>query len=176
MNEKPKVGRKKGWGGWLFLAIVLLIYAMTAVLDRELATTAMASFNHLLEKVVPVLVVVLILIFIINLLLTPVWVKKYLGSHSGLYGWLAAIIGGVLSTGPVYPWYALLKDLREQGMKTTLAAVFLYSRAIKLPMLPMLVHYFGITYALVLIIYMLVFSVMSGLLMGRIQAESTITD
>ena len=169
-KNKLQKGKIKGVGGWLFLAIVLLIYGVTALFDSGLALKAMTSFIQLLDKVVPVLLIVFILIFIVNLLIEPARVKKYLGSRSGIMGWLAAIVGGVLSTGPVYPWYALLKDLREKGMKTSLAAVFLYSRAVKLPLLPMLVHYFGITYTMVLISYLIVFSIISGFVMERIHS------
>lgn len=176
MKDKPQTKMKKGMGGWLFLAIVLLIYAVTALLDSELSLHAMASFIKLLDKVLPVLLIVFILIFTLNLLLEPAWVKKYLGSRSGMFGWLTAIIGGVLSTGPVYPWYALLKELREKGMRTSLAAVFLYSRAVKLPLLPMLVHYFGITYTVVLMCYLVLFSIISGLVIERINGLHTELD
>lgn len=176
MKNKPQKRIKKGAGGWLFLAIVLLIYGVTALFDSELALKAMTSFIQLLDKVLPVLLIVFILIFIINLLLEPARVKKYLGSRSGIFGWLTAIIGGVLSTGPIYPWYALLKDLREKGMKTSLAAVFLYSRAVKLPLLPMLVHYFGITYTMVLVGYLIIFSVINGLVMERVHSVHTEAD
>ena len=169
MKDKPPTSRTIGKGGWLFLLVVLLIYGIAALIDSELTMKAMASFSQLLDKVLPALLIVFILIFIINLLLEPAWVKKYLGSRSGITGWLTAIIGGVLSTGPVYPWYALLKELREKGMKTSLAVVFLYSRAIKLPLLPMLIHYFGITYTLILIGYLIMFSVISGLVMERFE-------
>ncbi|MCK4743853.1 MAG: hypothetical protein KAT25_08540 [Sulfuriflexus sp.] len=176
MKNKPQKNTKKGRCGWLFLAIVLLIYGVTALFDSELTLKAMTSFIHLLDKVLPVLLIVFILIFIVNLLLEPALVKKYLGSRSGIMGWLTAIVGGVLSTGPIYPWYALLKDLREKGMKTSLAAVFLYSRAIKLPLLPMLVHYFGITYTMVLVIYLIVFSIISGLVIEQIDNVHTKMD
>ena len=169
MKNKPQKRTKNGVGGWLFLAIVLLIYGVAALLDSELTLKAITSFIHLLDKVLPVLLIVFILIFIINLFLEPAWVKKYLGSRSGITGWVTAIVGGVLSTGPVYPWYALLKDLREKGMKTSLAAVFLYSRAVKLPLLPLLVHYFGSTYTMILVGYLLVFSIISGFIMGKIE-------
>ncbi|MCK4865150.1 MAG: permease [Gammaproteobacteria bacterium] len=175
-KNKLQKGKIKGVGGWLFLAIVLLIYGVTALFDSGLALKAVTSFIQLLDKVVPVLLIVFILIFIVNLLLEPARVKKYLGSQSGIMGWLTAIVGGVLSTGPVYPWYALLKDLREKGMKTSLAAVFLYSRAVKLPLLPLLVHYFGITYTMVLISYLIVFSIISGLVMERIHSVHTKAD
>ncbi|MFW2371936.1 MAG: permease [Gammaproteobacteria bacterium] len=176
MTGKPKKATKNGIGGWIFLAIVLLIYAVVALLDSELATQSMMSFIHLIDKVVPVLLIVFILIFVINLFLEPAWVKKYLGSRSGITGWVTAIAGGVLSTGPVYPWYALLKDLREKGMKTSLAAVFLYSRAVKLPLLPLLVHYFGITYTAVLVSYLIIFSVISGLVMEKLVSVHSEAD
>jgi uncharacterized membrane protein YraQ (UPF0718 family) len=168
MKQQSKKTANNGKGGWIFLVIVLLIYGVVALLDSELAASAFTSFMQLLDKVLPVLLLVFILLFIINLLLEPAWVKKYLGKRSGLTGWLTAIVGGVLSTGPVYPWYALLKDLREKGMKTSLVATFLYSRAVKLPLLPLLVHYFGLAYAVVLVAYLLGFSIISGLLMQQI--------
>lgn len=169
MTDKKQAGRNYGKGGWVFLLIVLLIYGVVALLDEGLATMAVNSFSRLLDKILPVLLIVFILIFIVNLLLEPAWVKKYLGRHSGLTGWLTALVGGVLSTGPIYPWYALLKELREKGMKTSLAAVFLYSRAVKLPLLPMLIHYFGLTYTLVLLGYLLLFSILSGIAMEKIE-------
>ena len=176
MKDNSKTSSIKGKGGWIFLAIVLLIYGVSALLDSELTVGAITSFSHLMDKVLPVLLIVFLLIFAINLLLEPVWVKKYLGRHSGLAGWLVALVGGVLSTGPVYPWYALLKDLREKGMKTSLASVFLYSRAVKLPLLPMLIHYFGVTYTMVLVCYLLIFSIASGFVMEQIQSVHTKTE
>jgi uncharacterized membrane protein YraQ (UPF0718 family) len=174
--KKKQQKKKKGWGGWLFLAIVLFIYGLATLIDAELVLKAASSFIYMLDTVLPVLLVVFVLIFIINLLLEPELVKKYLGKQSGIKGWFAAIIGGVLSTGPIYPWYALLKELREKGMKTSLAATFLYSRAVKLPLLPMLIHYFGTTYTLVLTGYLIVFSIASGLAMGKAEGLYADTD
>lgn len=175
VSEQPKRG-KSSVGGWLFLLIVVLIYGVIALIDIELTSLAMADFTKLLDKMLPALVIVFILIFMVNLLLEPRWIKKYLGSRSGIKGWLTAIVGGILATGPVYAWYALLRELRQKGMKTSLAAVFLYSRAVKLPLLPLLVHYFGVLYTLVLVCYLIVFSVISGLVMERIQSVHTEAD
>ena len=176
MKDKSQKSKKKGVGGWIFLAIVLLIYGVVALLDSELALQALISFVQLLNKVLPVLLIVFILIFSINLFLEPAWVKKHLGSHSGITGWLTAIVGGILSTGPIYPWYALLKELNEKGMKKSLIAVFLYSRAVKLPLLPLLVHYFGIAYTVVLICYLITFSIVSGITIEQIDSRLSNTD
>jgi uncharacterized membrane protein YraQ (UPF0718 family) len=74
----------------------------------------------------------------------------------------------MLSVGPVYPWYALLGDLREKGMRSGLSAVFLYSRAIKLPLLPVMIHYFGLAYTLVLVAYLLLFSLLNGMAIEKL--------
>jgi hypothetical protein len=40
----------------------------------------------------------------------------------------------------------LLHEVHEKGMQSSLVAVFLYSRAVKLPLLPLMLHYFGTGY------------------------------
>lgn len=167
MNEQQS-RRRLGHGGWYFLAIVLLLYGVTALIDDAVVQKALNTFIHLLDQVFPALALVLVIIFVVDSFLQPGRVKKYLGQRSGLKGWLAALAGGILSAGPVYAWYALLSELRQKGMKNSLVAAFLYSRAIKLPMLPLLVHYFGLAYTSVLVIYLIVFAVASGLIMEKI--------
>jgi hypothetical protein len=54
-----------------------------------------------------------------------------------------------------------------------LAAVFLYSRAVKLPFLPLMIHYFGTAYTLVLCLYLLGFSIMNGVLMVKLEDRET---
>jgi hypothetical protein len=46
-----------------------------------------------------------------------------------------------------------------KGMRASLAAVFLYSRAVNLPLIPLMIHYFGTTYTLALCLYLLRFSI-----------------
>ncbi len=153
-----------------------MIYGLTALVDSDLALKALAGFTQLLDTVLPALVLVFVLIFAINLLLDPQRVRKYLGRQSGIKGWLTAIVAGILSTGPAYAWYAVLRDLRQKGMRTSLVAVLLYSRAVKLPLLPLLVHYFGLDYTLVLVLYLIGFSVISGLVMEKIEGVRAVPD
>jgi hypothetical protein len=58
-------------------------------------------------------------------------------------------------------------------MKTSLLAAFLYSRAIKIPMLPFMVHYFGIFYTVLFVFNVLLFSVASGMIIERIDKGMT---
>ena len=85
-----------------------------------------------------------------------------MGGESGIKGWVLAISMGILSHGPIYVWYPLLKDLRDHGMRSGLIAVFLYNRAIKIPLLPVMIFYFGIGFVIILSIYMMIASVVEG--------------
>jgi uncharacterized membrane protein YraQ (UPF0718 family) len=68
-------------------------------------------------------------------------------------------------------WYPLLSDLKEKGMKDSLIAAFLYNRAIKIPLLPMMIYYFGWPFALILSIYQVLFSVVNGILVQFLAKE-----
>jgi hypothetical protein len=59
-------------------------------------------------------------------------------------------------------------------MRASLASAFLYSRAIKLPLLPLMVHYFGGLYTAVLCIYLLVFAFVSGIAMAIFEERGVI--
>lgn len=166
MADKSK---KTGIGGWVFLLVVVVAYAVLGGIDAELLARALGFFGRVMGKVLPVLVLVFILLLAADLLLSPQWIRRNLGRESGLKGWFMAMLGGVLATGPIYPWYALLHEMRGKGMKRSLMAVFLYSRAVKLPLLPLMVHYFGVTYTVVLCLYLLAFSIVSGIVMGLIE-------
>lgn len=177
MNDVPPpeapagaAGRRAGGrGGWIFLAIVAGLYGLVALFDREAAGRSLHLFTGLLGNVAPALGLVLVLLFLVNLLLSPERVEKYLGRDSGLRGWLTALTAGVISTGPVYAAYAVLGELREKGMRPSLMAALLYARAVKLPLLPLLLHYFGPAYTGLLVFWILVFAVLGGLVMGRVE-------
>jgi len=47
-------------------------------------------------------------------------------------------------------------------MKNSLVAVFLYNRAIKIPLLPLMVYYFGAPFVVILTCYTIIASVVQG--------------
>lgn len=163
--------RKTGFGGWLFLLLVVATYGVIAVMDAELARQALSFFGGVMRKVLPALVLMFVLLLAVDLLLEPQWIKRNLGKASGIKGWLLAAVGGILATGPIYAWYALLREFREKGMRTSLIATFLYSRAVKLPLLPLMIHYFGAAYTLVICLYMFGFSILTGVLIGKLEDQ-----
>jgi len=78
------------------------------------------------------------------------------------------IIGGMLSTGPIYMWYPLLADLRNRGLNYGLIACFLYNRAIKIPLLPIAIFYFGWKYIIILSFVMIFISIIQGILINKL--------
>jgi len=161
----------KGRGGWVFLVLVLFAYGLLGLVNPEVMSQSLGFFSQVMRQVLPILVLVFLLLFVANFVLEPKRIRHYLGSGSGTRGWIAAVLGGILAPGPVYPWYAMLAKLRQEGMRPALIAAFLYSRAVKLPLLPLMIHYFGVAYTLVLCIYLIGFSIISGIAVGRLTLQ-----
>jgi uncharacterized membrane protein YraQ (UPF0718 family) len=98
---------------------------------------------------------------------TPDFITRHF-SESGIRKWFFIIIGGILSTGPIYMWYPLLADLRKKGIQYGYIATFLYSRAIKIPLLPVMVFYFSVKYIVILTVVMIAISIVQGITINRI--------
>ena len=160
------------YGRWLFLAAVLVAWGVLALFRPELLAPAWQRFSGLLAEMLPALLLVFIFLFLANLLAERPWIERHMGQEGGLRGWLVALGAGVLSAGPPWPWYALAGQLMKRGVRPGLAAAFLYARAIKLPMLPLLIHYFGLAYSVVLSFWLLVFAILVGLAMQRLVPEN----
>ncbi len=154
------------WGR-AFLALPVLAYGAAFFLNRALFFSALEAFASLCLRIAPAMAVVIILMWTFNEFSTKALIERWL-SQTGWKPWAAATIGGILSMGPVYLWYPLIADLREKGLPASLAACFLYNRAVKLPLLPLLASYFGWVYALVLGIWTIIFSILNGLIVGGI--------
>ena len=68
-------------------------------------------------------------------------------------------------------WYPLIDELRKNGMRDSLAMVFLYNRAIKIPLMPMIILYFGMPFLVVMSVLMIIFSIINGYIGEKILAK-----
>jgi len=153
-------------GKWLFLIIMFLSYTFLALVNISLFFKTFNSLIELILKLLPTFFVIFILMFLSNLFFNPKKVSKYIGHDAGVKGWFITIIAGVISSGPVYMWYPILSDLKEKGMKNKFVAAFIYSRSIKIPLVPMMIYYFGLSFTIIFNVYLIVFSVLNGLLVN----------
>lgn len=163
-NKIGKRKEKRRWNNLYFLGLVMILYLFIFGLDTENAYNSLRASWDILVKLIPVLFLVVFLMGLLNYFLRPKAISKYLGKDSGARGWSISVLAGIISHGPIYAWYPLLKELRKQGMRQGLAAVFLYNRAIKIPLLPVMIYYFGIAFTVAL----LVFTVIASLVQGKV--------
>ena len=177
MKKSKKAGSKKKKeggiaAGWIFLTLVLMMYLVSYIVNRPLFEQSVSYFSELSEKMMPTLCLVLTLMYITHLFLNPQNIKKYIGKDSGLRGWSIAIAGGIISSGPAYVWYPMLESLKKKGTRVSLIAAFMYARSIKLPLLPVMVYYFGLSFTAILTFYILLFSVISGTIVEKLSPDS----
>lgn len=157
---------------WYYLIIVLTAYLILLLANPQLFQSSIKFFLNILEKLIPVFLLIFLLMAVINYTISPKSIIKHLGKESGLKGWLIAIGGGIISHGPPYMWYPLLADLKEKGMRIGLIAAFLYNRSIKIPLIPFMIIYFSWQYVLILTFVMVIISIIQGLVVeGLIKLE-----
>jgi uncharacterized membrane protein YraQ (UPF0718 family) len=158
-------------GGWIFLGSALLAWAAVALVAPPQARETFTHFDGLLARVLPALAGVFLLLFVANVVMERPWIERQLGRKPSLGSWLFALAAGVLAVGSLYAWFALVGELKQKGLRPGLAAAFLYAFSVKLPLLPLLVHFFGLTYAIVLNVWLMVFAVLVGLLVDRFEGD-----
>lgn len=153
---------------WQFFIISALITFGLLIISPLSTERFFQTLYTLLINILPIFFLVFAFIFVFDLFLTPKKIVKLLGKKSGAKGWILAIALGILSSGPVYMWYPLIDELREEGMSNSLAITFLYNRAIKIPLMPMIIFYFGLPFLIVMSVLMILFSIINGYLGDKI--------
>jgi len=165
--------KKPQFKGLKFLLIVAVIYLGIIVLDSDKLPMIWSEFVSIWVKILPIFALIIILTTLINYFLKPKHIIKHLGEESGVMGTVYAIIGGILSHGPMYVWYGMLEDMREHGLRDGLIATFLYARAVKLPLLPFMIGLFGVTFTIVINLYILLFAVLQGKIIDNILRKDS---
>ncbi len=158
--------------GLFFLPLVLILYAFAFAIDPTKTRTALHSALHLFVEIIPILVVVVVLMGFLGYLFDAKRISRHIGEESGLRGWIYAIFGGILSHGPSYIWYPMLADLRTHGAKESLIVTFFYTRAIKIPWLPVMIGYFEWRFTLLFCFWLIVSGIVQGLLYERLFTPS----
>ncbi|MBU0894430.1 MAG: hypothetical protein KKF48_05215 [Nanoarchaeota archaeon] len=153
---------------WYFLVLIVFVYFLFSLFNKEVYLGSLNFFNNLILKIIPIFLLVFVLMSISNYFITPYFVIKYL-KEKGIRKWFFVIIGGILSSGPIYMWYPLLADLRNKGLNYGLIACFLYNRAIKIPLIPLAIVYFSWQYIVILLVVMVFASVIQGVLLNKLM-------
>ncbi len=160
---------EKSMAGWYFLIAVIVLYAISFFISSKITMAGLKYAVNIFEKVIPIFVLIYILLVLINYYVKPQSLAKHLGEGSGLKGWTLAVVAGILSSGPIYMWYPLLNELQKHGVRNGLIAVFLYNRAVKPALLPLIIYYFGLKFTIVLTIVMIGISILQGMMIDKLM-------
>ncbi len=167
-----KIINEENKGRFYFLFLVLLAYFILLLFNKNLFFKSLINLKSLFFKLIPVFLLVFILMFLSNLFLNQKIIANHL-KDKGIKKWVFAIVAGILSSGPIYMWYPLLADLRKKGVSYGLIACFLYNRAIKIPLLPVLVYYFGLKYVIILTFVMVLASIIQGVMIDILMNKNS---
>ena len=153
---------KQNKTAWYYFFIVITLTTIIFIIKPSAIIPVANFLINIFKKIIPIFILVFILMFLTNLFIQPAKLIKWLGHESGIKGWIIAILGGIISSGPIYMWYPLLAELKNKGMKISLITTFLYNRAIKIPLLPLMIFYFNLKYVLILTVVMIFMSIING--------------
>ena len=153
---------------WYFVLIMLIVYAILYCFNLSAFYNAINFFLKIIKTILPLFLVIFVLMILMNFFITAKTITKHFRGKK-IRAWFYAIFFGIISTGPIYMWYPLLKSAREKGVSHGLISCFLYNRAIKIFLLPMIVFYFGFKYFLILSVLMIFVSVIQGITINKLM-------
>ncbi len=163
---------KISFKGIKFLIVVLILYIVLLLADTPHALLSLQKGASILLSLLPLFLLIIILTALINYFLKPKQIIKHFGKESGAKGVFYALVGGILSHGPMYAWFGMMQDMRSQGLKDGLIAVFMYARAVKLPLLPFMVDLFGLLFTIIMTLYILIAAVLQGKIIDAVMKKT----
>ena len=166
--------KKLKFKGLKFLAFVIFLYMVLLLINTEPTLEALRVSAITLYKLSPIFILIILISSLINYYLKPQHIIKHLGEDSGLKGVFYALISGVLSHGPIYMWYGIIDDLKKSGAKEKLIIIFLYARAVKIPLLVFMIGLFGVTFTIIMTLYTLLASIAQGYIFESLYKGETI--
>ena len=174
-KDRPQSARwkRRVFRTGFFPASMLVVYGILFAVMPDKASMALRSSGHVFLNIIVPLFLVFILMLVLNLFLKRAFIAKFIGKGVGIKGIILTAAAGIISIGPIYAWYPLLKELREKGVGNTLIAIFLSNRAVKPFLLPVMIAYFGWTYVAILTVFTILGSLGVGICVGALAKEKT---
>lgn len=157
--------------GIKFLFFVIIIHIFIFLYDKTNSSLSLTKSYEVLLKLLPIFVVIILMLTLINYLIKPKAIMKHFGKDSGIKGWIYATLGGVISHGPMYAWYPMISELRENGLKDGLLVTFMFTRAIKIPFIPIMIDYFGVLFCVIFLTNILIAGILQGLLFEALNKK-----
>lgn len=139
------VARKAaGWVSkyWL-LMVTAAAYAMLAIVSFSEAERALSIGVSTFASVAVILVTVFVSMGLFQVWVRDEFILKHLGEKSGIRGMLIGAALGTAMVGPLVEIFPLLKMLLIKGARLGVVVAIVSTWAIKLPMIPLELSFFG---------------------------------
>ena len=156
---------------FIFPACVVVCYGILSVIDPHKVLMALKTSCNLLITLILPLALVFVIMLAFHLFLKPARIVGLFGKRFDIKGIVLSVVAGIISMGPIYAWYPLLKNLREKGAGPGPIAIFLYSRAIKPFLLPVMIASFGWVYVVILTLLIVIASIAIGYLINVLMSK-----
>jgi len=170
-SVKKLKGKKDSARILIFPVCVLVCYGILCAIDPHKALIAMRTSGNLLLTIFLPLVLVFVIMLALNLFVKPAQIVGLFGKGLRIKGIVLSLVAGIISMGPIYAWYPLLKNLKEEGAGNGPIAIFLYSRAVKPFLLPVMIAYFGWVYVGILTALTVFASIVIGCFMSVLMKK-----
>jgi len=157
---------------WFILLLIIITYLILYFIYPTKTIKAIHMFTSIIISLWYIFIIVFVTMVIIDYFLDPEIILKHMNTKYKFKIWLITITAGILSSGPVYVWFPLLKNLKEKGVTDRYLVAFLYNRAIKIPLLPIIIFYFSLKYVIILTTVMIIVSVIQGIIIEKITNKS----
>ncbi len=154
-----------------FPVLMIVVYGIIFAFMPDRAFLALKSSGIIFSNIIIPLGLVFILMIALNLFLKPAYIASFLGKGAGIRGIILSMTAGIISTGPIYAWYPMLRELKEKGAGSSSLAVFMNSRAVKPFLLPIMISYFGCLYVAILTVFTITGSLVAGYLVGALAEK-----
>jgi uncharacterized membrane protein YraQ (UPF0718 family) len=136
----------------------MLIYTVVSIIDTEQVSEAFQNSGKIFRSIAWPMGLVFCSMLAINYLVKPAQIVRFLGDNAGFKGALISTVAGIISVGPIYAWYPMLKDVKEKGAGYFPITLFLCNRAVKPFLLPMMIAIFGWIYVVILTVLTMISS------------------
>jgi len=143
-----KIKDKIGWN-WLFFIITLLFFISFWFIDFEVFKKIFSDFYLWIKKILPILFLVYFFIFIFWFFLENKKIKNFLENWWFFIKLFFSLIWWIFSSWPLYLWYPILKQLKDKWLNESFLVIFIYARAIKIPLFMIMISYFWLNFTLI---------------------------
>lgn len=155
-------------GEWKFFMGSVVFVLVLSVFSMETFGVMWQKYVHFLITILPTLGLVFLIMALFNYFFSFKKVKDQLLTTDQIKKYVAATMFGIISAGPIYMWFPFLDDLRDKGADNAFVTTFLYNRAVKIPLMPVLLVYFSIEFVIILTILTMIFGVINGMIVNAL--------